>query len=148
MDNYNIEQTERLHINLAKDAYCVTNHKDEYSQMTQWLEHHEKIQQLSTFINLRQEGELQSLTPKDIGPLRASALTLKMVQNPSKKSVLFDVLARDYGTLDFQDALADFITQSNCPGASGTTLQCLAHDTHIPGHFNTVLVNSRGPNGT
>ena len=190
MDNYNIEQTERLHINLAKDAYCVTNHKDEYSQMTQWLEHHEKIQQLSTFINLRQEGELQSLTPKAIGPLCASALTLKMVQNPSKKSVLFDVLARDYGTLDFQDALADFITQSNCPEASGTTLQHLAHDTHIPfsgvpvyhnikfrksgefeeseianivhiqpeqkdmhgqiipGRFNTVLVNGRGPNGT
>jgi len=26
-DNYNTEQSEHLHIDLAKDAYCVTNHK-------------------------------------------------------------------------------------------------------------------------
>ena len=38
MDNYNMEQSERLHINMAKDAYCATNHKDEYPQMTNWLE--------------------------------------------------------------------------------------------------------------
>ncbi|KAG2349791.1 hypothetical protein BDR05DRAFT_972736 [Suillus weaverae] len=29
-DNYNTEYTERLHINLAKDAYCATNHKDKF----------------------------------------------------------------------------------------------------------------------
>jgi hypothetical protein len=28
-DNYNTEYTERLHIDLAKDAYCSTNFKDE-----------------------------------------------------------------------------------------------------------------------
>ena len=39
MDNYNTEQSERLHIDMAKDAYCATNHKDEYTQMTIWLEH-------------------------------------------------------------------------------------------------------------
>ena len=37
MDSYNTEQSERLHIDLAKDAYRATNHKDEYSQMTTWL---------------------------------------------------------------------------------------------------------------
>ncbi|THU83570.1 hypothetical protein K435DRAFT_822933 [Dendrothele bispora CBS 962.96] len=34
MDNYNTEYTECLHIDLAKDAYHSTNHKDEYPQMT------------------------------------------------------------------------------------------------------------------
>lgn len=34
-DNYNTEYTERLHIDLAKDAYCATNRKDEFMQMTQ-----------------------------------------------------------------------------------------------------------------
>ena len=36
-------QTERLHRNIgfAKDAYRATNHKDEYSQMTRWLERRE-----------------------------------------------------------------------------------------------------------
>ncbi|KAG1817029.1 hypothetical protein DFJ58DRAFT_720258 [Suillus subalutaceus] len=33
-DNYNTEYTERLHIDLAKDAYHATNHKDEFTQMT------------------------------------------------------------------------------------------------------------------
>ncbi len=113
-----------------------------------------------------------------------------MAQTPSKARVLFDVLARDYGALDFQDALADFIAQVNCPGASGHALRRHAHNTHIPfigvpvyhkikftkrngfeesrivdvvhvrpeqkdsrgriipGRFDTVLVNGRGPNGT
>ncbi|KAG2130637.1 uncharacterized protein EDB93DRAFT_1108366 [Suillus bovinus] len=44
MDNYNSEYTEHLHIDLVKDAYRTTNHKDEFMQMTQWLEHKEKLQ--------------------------------------------------------------------------------------------------------
>jgi hypothetical protein len=43
-DNYNTEYTEWLHIDFAKDAYRATNHRDEYPQMTLWLERHEKIQ--------------------------------------------------------------------------------------------------------
>jgi hypothetical protein len=42
-DNYNTKYTERLHIDLAKDAYRATNHVDEYTQMTRWLERREKI---------------------------------------------------------------------------------------------------------
>jgi hypothetical protein len=50
-DNYNTEQSEWLHIDLAKDAYCATNHKEKYSQMTKWLECHEKLQQYTVFID-------------------------------------------------------------------------------------------------
>jgi hypothetical protein len=42
-DNYNTENTERWHIDFAKDAYHATNHKDEYSQMTLWLQWKEKV---------------------------------------------------------------------------------------------------------
>ncbi|KAJ3847301.1 hypothetical protein EV368DRAFT_76759 [Lentinula lateritia] len=42
-DNYNTETTERLHIDFAKDAYHASNQKDEYVQMTHWLERREKI---------------------------------------------------------------------------------------------------------
>ncbi|KAH9017449.1 P-loop containing nucleoside triphosphate hydrolase protein [Lactarius hengduanensis] len=42
-DNFNTEYTERLHIDLAKDAYAATNHKDEFPQMALWLERKEKI---------------------------------------------------------------------------------------------------------
>jgi len=37
-DNYNTEQSKHLHIDLAKKAFCTTNRKDEYAQMTTWLE--------------------------------------------------------------------------------------------------------------
>ncbi|KAJ7475314.1 hypothetical protein B0H11DRAFT_1608947, partial [Mycena galericulata] len=52
-DNFNTEYTERLHIDLAKDAYRATNHKDEYPQMTQWLERKEKILLHAKFIHWR-----------------------------------------------------------------------------------------------
>ena len=42
-DNYNTEYTEHLHIDLAKDAYKSTNFKDEFTQMTLWLEQKEKV---------------------------------------------------------------------------------------------------------
>ena len=49
-DNYNTEQSEHLHINFAKDAYHATNHKNEYPQMTRWLERREKVQQHAAII--------------------------------------------------------------------------------------------------
>ncbi|KAJ6608216.1 hypothetical protein B0H10DRAFT_2166622 [Mycena sp. CBHHK59/15] len=42
-DNYNTEYTERLDIDLTKEAYRSTNFKDEFPQMTLWLERKEKI---------------------------------------------------------------------------------------------------------
>jgi len=53
-------------------------------------------------------------------------------RNTLKKSKSLDILARDYGALNFQDALADFIVQINHPGVSGGTLRDRAHNTHIP----------------
>ncbi|PSR75312.1 hypothetical protein PHLCEN_2v9175 [Hermanssonia centrifuga] len=41
-DNFNTEYTERLHIDFAKEAYRASNRKDEYPQMTLWLERKEK----------------------------------------------------------------------------------------------------------
>jgi hypothetical protein len=56
-DNYTTEYTERLHIDLAKDAYRATNHKEEYYQMTKWLERREKVLWHRSFIKWRQEGD-------------------------------------------------------------------------------------------
>ena len=42
-NNYNTEHSECLHIDLAKDAYAATNHKDELPQMVTWLEWVETI---------------------------------------------------------------------------------------------------------
>ena len=49
-DNFNTEYTEHLHIDLAKDAYRASNHKDEYPQMTAWLDRKEKVLQHDKYI--------------------------------------------------------------------------------------------------
>lgn len=52
-DNYDTQYTERLHIDFAKDAYRATNHKDEFPQMTLWLERREKVQRHAAYIAWR-----------------------------------------------------------------------------------------------
>ncbi|KAF8258701.1 hypothetical protein EI94DRAFT_1707758 [Lactarius quietus] len=42
-DNFNTQYTERLHIDLMKDAYAATNHKDKGMQMTTWLDQRERV---------------------------------------------------------------------------------------------------------
>ncbi len=142
-DNYNTEQTERLHIDFTKDAYRATNHKDEYSQMTTWLERRKKVQLHSTFIKWRQQSDQEEnvLSAKPIGPPCPGPRSLKMTQNPTLKAVSFDDLAQKYGAIDFQDALADFIARTNHPTASAATLSALAADTLIP--FRSVSVYHR-----
>lgn len=132
-DNYNTEQSERLHIDLAKDAYRATNRKDEYAQMTAWLERREKMQRHAALINRRRHGLQQhAQTRKISGPPCTHAQHVKMARHPSVKAVSFDVLKSQYGALNFQDALANFIAQVNNPGARGSTLRLRAEDTLIP----------------
>jgi hypothetical protein len=101
--------------------------------MTKWLERREKVLQHAVSITQRQGGRVSTLPAQNVvGGPHACALKVKMAQNPERGHVLFDVLARDYGALDFQDALADFIAHLNYPDASGGVLQNRAHDTHIP----------------
>ena len=141
-DNYNTEQTERLHIDTTKDAYNATNHKDEYSQMTTWQERREKVQVHYGFVKWRQQSNQEHVqAPAYIGPPRPSLRSLKMAQNPTLKAVSFNDLAYKYGAIDFQDALADFIARINNPTASGASLSALAADTLIP--FRTVPVYHR-----
>jgi hypothetical protein len=134
-DNYNTEQTERLHIDFTKDAYRATNRKDEYQQMTRWLECREKIQQHAALIARRQLGD-----PPDahLGPPHIQYGRLKMPRNATLKKVSFQTIASEYGATTFQDALADFIARVNHPGATAATLRNHSHNTFIP--FNEVPV--------
>ncbi|KDQ48937.1 hypothetical protein JAAARDRAFT_107818, partial [Jaapia argillacea MUCL 33604] len=49
-NNYNTEMFECLHINLAKDAWRSTNHKDERPQMVKWVTHQEKVSSFDGYI--------------------------------------------------------------------------------------------------
>jgi len=142
-DNYNTEQTERLHIDFTKNAYRATNHKDEYPQMTAWLERREKVQQHALFVTWRQQAEPERLHERvqcseRLGTPKPIPRTVQMTRNPSRKAVSFNNLADEYHALDFQDALADFIARINHPQASATALNALAEDTLLP--FRSVAV--------
>jgi len=131
-DNYNTEQSERLHIDFTKYAYRASNCKDEYFQMTKWLERREKVQLHATLIDWRKREHHQSSPSRNlIGPPCACSLTAKMAQNPSRQ-VSFNDLAADYGAFHFQDALGDFIAQVNNPGAAASTLHNCSCNTLIP----------------
>lgn len=56
-DNYDMQHSERLHIDFAKQAFRVTNGKDELSQMTVWMGCKEKISRHEAYINWRLHRE-------------------------------------------------------------------------------------------
>ena len=64
-----------------------------------------------------------------------------MAHNPTVKAVSFNDLSAQYGAVDFQDCLADFIAQLNYPGASAAALHTRSADTLLP--FQSVPVFHR-----
>ena len=128
-DNYNTEQSERLHIDFTKSAYRATNHRDELPQMTTWLERREKVEHHASLIQRRlrsQPGSSAVVQPPGIP--QAATLYVKMAKKPSIQSVSFTDLANNYGALYFQDSLADFIAQRNHPNASAASVRACSRD--------------------
>ncbi|KAG1858579.1 hypothetical protein C8R48DRAFT_755592 [Suillus tomentosus] len=123
-DNYNTEYTERLHIDLAKDAYRATNHKDEFIQMTRWLERKEKILRHQKFVSWCLAGEQV------------------MTKHPTVKAVSFQKMVEDYGATHFHEALAHYIVHKRRGDHSvplrDRELDLLAGDIHFP--FNRLPV--------
>ncbi|KAG1838882.1 hypothetical protein F4604DRAFT_1941109 [Suillus subluteus] len=131
-DNYNTEYMEQLHIDLAKDAYRATNHKDEFTQMMQWLEWKEKILHHEQYIKWRLDGDH---APRQPCPpdLRFNHMQ-KMTKHPSVKAVSIQKLITDYGTTYFREALAQYIIQQQNPDNVMTCqrLENLAASIHLP----------------
>jgi len=141
-DNYNTEQTEQLHIDFVKDAYCSTNHKDKYPQMTTWLEHHEKVQQHAIRIKLRQQQHFpaSALHQGPIGtPPQPGTCYLKMTQNPTLWRVSFKDVTYKYGATDFQDLLGDFLAHLKKPHLSEQALCNHGENTLIRFHCIPVF---------
>ncbi|KAF7309239.1 hypothetical protein MIND_00294200 [Mycena indigotica] len=97
-DNYNTEYTERLHIDLAKDAYRSTNFKDEFPQMTLWLERKEKVIRHAKFIRWKLDGCPPPPTPPKLNPGIVYEHTLLMAKHPTQKAVTFNTLSRHEDT--------------------------------------------------
>ena len=130
-DNYNTEYTERLHIDLAKDAYNSTNFKDEFTQMTLWLERKEKVIRHAAFIEWRLSGQPPPLPP----PVRHPHI--QMTRNPTKTASLTKITS-DYNAPLFSEALQMTVARFQHPTAPQTRLNYLAPKIALP--FTSVPV--------
>ncbi|EPQ52542.1 hypothetical protein GLOTRDRAFT_79649 [Gloeophyllum trabeum ATCC 11539] len=134
-DNYNTEYTERLHIDYAKDAYRATNHKDEYPQMTRWLERREKVLRHEKYILWRMAGcPAPAAKAEDVG-LHDH---LRMARHPTLKAVSLPTVRSEYGAEFFNAALARFVVQYHNPQLSRAQLEDAAASLTI--RFQTIPV--------
>ncbi|KAJ7694865.1 hypothetical protein B0H17DRAFT_931310 [Mycena rosella] len=140
LDNYNTEYTEHLHIDFAKDAYRATNRKDEYLQMTLWLERKEKILRHDKFIRWRCAGSPPPTTkntewrPADFVQHRH----LQMSKYPSAYRVTLPTLTTNYGAEYFHDTFARFAVGFQHPEFSKQQIETAASDFFLP--FQSVSV--------
>ncbi|KAJ6572973.1 hypothetical protein B0H10DRAFT_2237312 [Mycena sp. CBHHK59/15] len=137
-DNYNTEYTERLHIDLAKDAYRATNLKDEFSQMTLWLERKEKILRHDKFIDWQLRGcpgppKIENLHP---GIIYERKLT--MAKHPTHKAVKFSTLETLYGATFIRDALSRYVIGLTDKTLSRAQIERESNSFDVP--FNSIPV--------
>ncbi|KAJ6495119.1 hypothetical protein C8R45DRAFT_927065 [Mycena sanguinolenta] len=140
-DNYNTEYTERLHIDLAKEAYRSTNFKNEFPQMTLWLERKEKIFRHEKFIQWRLDGCPAPLVIEPLHPGIVYERQLVMTKFPTVKSVKISRLIHAYGAIHFRKALVEFIVHHSNPSFSLTQVEAASRSIHLP--FNAVPVFHR-----
>ncbi|KAJ7896209.1 hypothetical protein B0H13DRAFT_2523416, partial [Mycena leptocephala] len=140
-DNYNTEYTERLHIDLAKDAYRSTNRKAEFSQMTLWLERKEKIQRHDKFVEWKQSGCPPPPIVENLHPGMIYERKLTMPKHPTHKAVKFATLETEYGAPFFRDALSRYIVQLTEPALTAAQIEREAISFDVP--FNSVPVFQR-----
>lgn len=135
-DNYDSQNTERLHIDLAKDAYRSTNRKDEFPQMTTWLERQEKIFRHGNYIRWCYEFAMGDQTSKSHAPIPNPQLKmsrrLKMTKHPSARGVSVGMLNSNYGAAYFRDAVARFTAQWRNPQLNRTQIERAAVNINLP----------------
>ena len=124
-DNYNTEYTERLHIDLAKDAYKSTNFKDEFAQMTLWLERKEKVIRHRAFVAWRLSGRPAPLPPVIRKP------HIQMTRHPTRTASLAQLVSI-YGAKLFYEALQMTIAHYQHPLASQDRLNYIAPKIAVP----------------
>lgn len=130
-DNFNTEYTERLHIDLAKDAYAATNHKDEFPQMVLWLEQKEKMARHAKYVCWLLNGCPAPKVVDWISPGLDQHRTLKMAKHPTAASVPIDQLEEGYGATHFRAAIGRYVAGLTHTGLTHLQLEDEASDVHL-----------------
>jgi hypothetical protein len=129
-DNYNTEYTERLHIDYAKNAYAATNHKDEFSQMTIWLERKEKILRHDKHVQWCLAGKPLARINQPLNPM--PLCRIRMTKRPSQKAVPLATIANKYSAPFISAALARFISRYVNPTYTRAQADAYANGVDLP----------------
>ncbi|VDC01269.1 unnamed protein product [Peniophora sp. CBMAI 1063] len=117
-DNFNTSYSERLHIDYAKLAWRASNRKDEYPQMTLWLQRREQIRTHEAYVRWRLadrpafEDIVQAPLP------RAIKFKRTIVRYPNVKSLPFAKAETVYGTEGFEAKLNKWVLKTKNPTSS------------------------------
>ncbi|KAJ3553227.1 hypothetical protein NP233_g12696 [Leucocoprinus birnbaumii] len=148
-DNYNTEYTERLHIDLAKDAYRATNFRDEVPQMTIWLDRKECVLQHARTVQERLNHDNPPASESHIAfglttpikhhlPCLVYRRTIQLPKNPSVTSVTLDSICRDYGASLFKAAICQFVAHHQNPTFNAAQIEKASYGVDV--RFNKVPV--------
>lgn len=122
-DNFDTAYTERLHIDMTKDAFNATNGKDEYAQMTLWLERKEKVLKHESYITWVLAGQ----PPITYQPLNPSITErIHMTKRPTRRAVHFNDIVQQYGATFIRDAIARYVVKFNNPDLSWNQVETRA----------------------
>ncbi|KAJ3720606.1 hypothetical protein C8R42DRAFT_582482 [Lentinula raphanica] len=152
-DNYNTETTERLHIDFTKNAYRASNHKDEYPQMTRWLERREKMAYYANYLDWRSSGGATAVaSPADVHAMSSIGarfdfpgaqrtlmdmqcqFTQKLARFPVKSVALsmLEDIQKGYHAVSFRHALKLFLVQYRDPSIPLNQLDDYAQFVVLP----------------
>ncbi|VDB94448.1 unnamed protein product [Peniophora sp. CBMAI 1063] len=140
-DNFNTSYSERLHIDYAKLAWRATNRKDEYPQMTLWLQRREQMRAHQAYIDWRSQGR-PSIQNMARAPLpRAPKLKRTIARYPNVPSLSFAKAELLYGAEDFEAVLKEWIIKALNPTASDQHVAQIARNWIPP--FRSVSAYHR-----
>ena len=128
-DNYDMQYTEVLH-KKAKASYRASNMKDEYPQMTAWLERREQVVGHEKYIQWREDNRTSNVPSHP--PRLTSHRHIKMTCFPSVQSVSVEDLISNYGATFFHAAFARFVVLWQNPQITRAHLEQDILDVHIP----------------
>ncbi|KIJ55985.1 hypothetical protein M422DRAFT_150938 [Sphaerobolus stellatus SS14] len=153
-DGYNTEQSERLHIDCAKDGYRASNKKEYTQQMVTYLTRQEYIHSFTTYLEWREgissevwevnEDQEVVADPESLAPqlkaLQLSdketesitsqyGLTWHITKKPSSPNTAVETLITDYGAVDIIPELTKYL-DDNVPECRITPTQYDQYDVY------------------
>ncbi|KAF9528325.1 hypothetical protein CPB83DRAFT_735438, partial [Crepidotus variabilis] len=131
-DNFNTEYTERLHIDLAKDAYAATNHKDEFIQMTTWLVRKEKVLRHEQYVKWRLDGSPLPKVEEWLPPGLELDRRQHLAKHPTVYAEWVDNIINTYGATHFKNSLARYVLLKKYPGINSNRLEQLLWGVRLP----------------